>query len=267
MGVFMERLQRSTSLSDTGIVPGYLRTHPVTVERIADAVRALPAANSSWPAKASISITCALLRSYGRAEDRGGVLRVRPRRPQVRLRRPPVTAAAALLRARCDSGTPKREIATGGNACITDDCRHALGQVLCRTKKSRPPFATTSGRSPNSPPTGSFTTICRRCCCGRRAQACTGVAGEKSCQTPGRCATAGTAARASARRVGDKCGNTASSASSTPGKTNLRAPLTSSSWHRRLVMATTTKSPRQPRARVEAGNAGCETETNERSLC
>ncbi len=37
MGTFMERLQRSTSLNDTGIVPGYLRTHPVTGERIADA--------------------------------------------------------------------------------------------------------------------------------------------------------------------------------------------------------------------------------------
>jgi predicted Zn-dependent protease len=37
MGTFMERLQRSTSLNDTGLVPGYLRTHPVTVERIADA--------------------------------------------------------------------------------------------------------------------------------------------------------------------------------------------------------------------------------------
>ena len=37
MATFMERLQRSSSLNDTGIVPGYLRTHPVTGERIADA--------------------------------------------------------------------------------------------------------------------------------------------------------------------------------------------------------------------------------------
>jgi beta-barrel assembly-enhancing protease len=37
MGTFMERLQRASSLNDTGIVPGYLRTHPVTGERIADA--------------------------------------------------------------------------------------------------------------------------------------------------------------------------------------------------------------------------------------
>jgi beta-barrel assembly-enhancing protease len=37
MGTFMERLQRSSSLNDTGVVPGYLRTHPVTGERVADA--------------------------------------------------------------------------------------------------------------------------------------------------------------------------------------------------------------------------------------
>ena len=37
MGTFMERLQRSSSLNDTGVVPGYLRTHPVSGERIADA--------------------------------------------------------------------------------------------------------------------------------------------------------------------------------------------------------------------------------------
>ena len=37
MGMFMERLQRVSSISDTGVVPGYMRTHPVTVERIGDA--------------------------------------------------------------------------------------------------------------------------------------------------------------------------------------------------------------------------------------
>ena len=37
MATFMERLQRSSSINDTGVVPGYLRTHPITAERIADA--------------------------------------------------------------------------------------------------------------------------------------------------------------------------------------------------------------------------------------
>lgn len=34
--VFFERLQRATRVSDDGTVPGYLRTHPLTTERIAD---------------------------------------------------------------------------------------------------------------------------------------------------------------------------------------------------------------------------------------
>jgi len=37
MAVFFERLQRATRAADDGSVPGYLRSHPVTVERIADA--------------------------------------------------------------------------------------------------------------------------------------------------------------------------------------------------------------------------------------
>src|SRR6266850_445605 len=37
MAAFFEKMQRSTRISDDGSVPGYLRTHPVTTERIADA--------------------------------------------------------------------------------------------------------------------------------------------------------------------------------------------------------------------------------------
>ena len=37
MGSFFEKLQRGTRAMDDGTVPGYLRTHPVTTERIADA--------------------------------------------------------------------------------------------------------------------------------------------------------------------------------------------------------------------------------------
>jgi len=37
MAVFFERMQRATRLADDGSVPGYLRTHPLTTERIADA--------------------------------------------------------------------------------------------------------------------------------------------------------------------------------------------------------------------------------------
>ncbi len=37
MGAFFEKLQRYSRVSDDGTVPGYLRDHPVTAERIADA--------------------------------------------------------------------------------------------------------------------------------------------------------------------------------------------------------------------------------------
>ncbi len=37
MGVFFEKMQRYARLADSGAVPGYLRSHPVTTERIADA--------------------------------------------------------------------------------------------------------------------------------------------------------------------------------------------------------------------------------------
>jgi len=37
MGVFFEKMQRYTRILDSGAVPGYLRSHPVTTERIADA--------------------------------------------------------------------------------------------------------------------------------------------------------------------------------------------------------------------------------------
>ena len=37
MGAFFEKLQRYTRIVDTGTVPGYLRSHPVTAERITDA--------------------------------------------------------------------------------------------------------------------------------------------------------------------------------------------------------------------------------------
>src|SRR5687768_1843016 len=37
MGSFFEKMQRGMRVADDGTVPGYLRTHPVTTERIADA--------------------------------------------------------------------------------------------------------------------------------------------------------------------------------------------------------------------------------------
>ena len=45
MSTFFERMQRTNRVADDGTVPGYLRTHPITTERIADAqnrIAALP---------------------------------------------------------------------------------------------------------------------------------------------------------------------------------------------------------------------------------
>src|SRR3954464_10650283 len=36
MAVFFDKLQRSTRVMDDGSIPGYMRSHPVTSERIAD---------------------------------------------------------------------------------------------------------------------------------------------------------------------------------------------------------------------------------------
>jgi beta-barrel assembly-enhancing protease len=65
MGTFMEKLQRSTSLNDNGVVPGYMRTHPITVERIADARDRLGKSDFKL-AKESVDFhyVRALIRSY-----------------------------------------------------------------------------------------------------------------------------------------------------------------------------------------------------------
>jgi beta-barrel assembly-enhancing protease len=65
MSMFMERLQRATTLNDTGVVPGYLRTHPVTIDRVGE-TRALTNNSPTRLAKESSDYhyVRALLRSY-----------------------------------------------------------------------------------------------------------------------------------------------------------------------------------------------------------
>jgi beta-barrel assembly-enhancing protease len=65
MSVFMERLQRAMSLNDTGLVPGYLRTHPITIERVGE-TRALASNAQARLAKESgdYYYVRSLLRSY-----------------------------------------------------------------------------------------------------------------------------------------------------------------------------------------------------------
>jgi len=70
MGTFMERLQRSNRFIDSG-APNYLRTHPVTYERIAEAqARAQGLHYRQVPDSLDFHLVRALLRSYeGEAKD------------------------------------------------------------------------------------------------------------------------------------------------------------------------------------------------------
>src|ERR1044071_1724348 len=66
MAAFFEKMQRSQRVSDDGTLPGYLRTRPVTTERIADAqnrVSALP--YKQTPDSAEFHLIRAKLRAEG----------------------------------------------------------------------------------------------------------------------------------------------------------------------------------------------------------
>ena len=74
-----------------------------------------------------------------------------------------------------------------------------LGQVLVQNEEIPAAVRHYERAIAEFPPTGASPRSAGGAAAGERARACTGAAGEKkSCQTPGRCATAGTAARASA---------------------------------------------------------------------
>jgi beta-barrel assembly-enhancing protease len=65
MSTFMERLQRATSINDNALVPGYLRTHPITIERVGE-LRSLATKSAARLPKESSDYhyVRALLRSY-----------------------------------------------------------------------------------------------------------------------------------------------------------------------------------------------------------
>ena len=63
--VFMERLQRGTRFADNGSTPSYLRTHPITYERIAEAQsRAQGIPYKQVPDSLEFHLVRALLKSY-----------------------------------------------------------------------------------------------------------------------------------------------------------------------------------------------------------
>jgi beta-barrel assembly-enhancing protease len=133
MSMFMERLQRSSSLNDTGIVPGYLRTHPVTIDRVGE-TRALSTNSPTRLAKESSDYhyVRALLRSYVGDESTAvahfkSALADRKFSTEASAR---YGLAAAYLRAR-DFANAKNEIATLTKSGVKHPMIAALmGQTL-----------------------------------------------------------------------------------------------------------------------------------------
>ena len=85
---FFEKMQRGTRIADDGSVPGYLRTHPVTTERIADAQnRAASLPYKQHPDSLEFHLVRAKLRAeQGDARDARRALPERGARPALRQR-------------------------------------------------------------------------------------------------------------------------------------------------------------------------------------
>ena len=144
MGTFMERLQRSSSLNDTGIVPGYLRTHPITAERIADAQDRVGKGEFKL-AKESVDFhyVRALIRSYigdapAAVKYFESALAERKYSSEAATR---YGLAAAVLRER-DFARAKRELATLESAGIRHPMIIAMmGQILIQAEEIGPAVA------------------------------------------------------------------------------------------------------------------------------
>jgi len=149
MPAFFEKMQRGSRLSDDGSVPSYLRTHPMTTERIADAqnraadapyrqhpdsldfhlVRAKLRAESGEPRDAVASLAAALKdrRYANETAARYGLVVARLRARQVR------EAQAELVALRAGGASPMLETlaarvqqAAGNAAGALDTLRQAL---------------------------------------------------------------------------------------------------------------------------------------------
>ena len=197
----------------------------------------------------------ALLRSYGERDRRPRWRSsVCPRDHQFASGRPPVDLSTALLLRARISERAKREIATGGSTRASPMIAAMLGQVLVQNREIPAAVRPADGRSP-SPPTGSFTTICRRCCCGRKSPKRALASLEKVLPNARTMCAAGTRSAKRRPRRASKCGNTASPAKQYARQGNLRGAIDQFGWHRRLVMATTTKPNTSKPAR-----SGCDSE-------
>ncbi len=141
MATFMERLQRATRANDTGKVPGYLRTHPITTERIAEALdRAQSKPYRQLKDSIEFHFVRALARSY-QGEDRAAVTHFEVALKERKFNHEGATRyglVAALLRAK-DYARAERELVVLEQAHPRHPMIEALaGQLLLQAGKVKP---------------------------------------------------------------------------------------------------------------------------------
>jgi predicted Zn-dependent protease len=158
MGSFFEKLQRGMRVADDGSVPGYLRTHPVTTERIADAQNR--AAGLSYRQHLD-SAEFQLVRAKLRAEAGDARDAVEYFRSAVRDRRYPSEAAAryglasALLRARRTRDADaevERLRAAGGSGPMIETLAARVKQALGDRAEAAALLGEAHARHPRSRP-------------------------------------------------------------------------------------------------------------------
>ena len=158
MAAFFEKMQRSQRVADDGTLPGYLRTHPVTTERIADAQNKVAA----LPYKQHLdSPEFHLVRAKLRAESGDAVEAAAYFERLVRERRYANEAAAryglvsALLRAR-RAAAAELEMArlrpAGGSGPMVDSLEARVRQALNDPAGAEKLLARARARYPHSRP-------------------------------------------------------------------------------------------------------------------
>jgi len=144
MASFMERLQRATRANDNGKTPGYLRTHPITTERIAEALDRVQT-KPYRQVKDSIDFhfVRALARSY-QGEDRSAVAYFDAALQERKFSNEGAARyglVAALLRAK-DYARAGRELAVLEKTQPRHPMIEALaGQLLLQSDKVKPAIA------------------------------------------------------------------------------------------------------------------------------
>ncbi|HVL36750.1 MAG TPA: M48 family metalloprotease [Burkholderiales bacterium] len=158
MASFFEKMQRSQRVADDGTVPGYLRTHPMSTERIADAqnkVAALPYRQHLDSAEFHF------VRAKLRAESGDAADAVQHFRRSVAERRFANEAAAryglatALLRARRaeEAGAEVQRLRTAGGAGpMVDTLQARVHQAMGDVAGAERLLAESRGRHPHSRP-------------------------------------------------------------------------------------------------------------------